>query len=63
MNYTRRPNRPDANVYRQMRRQSLSTSRRAGGSLRRGRGMGMGSILLLAIVLAFAGFFAWRLMH
>ena len=62
MNYTRRPNRPDANVYRQMRRQSLSSARRT-GSVRRGRGMGIGGILLLAIVLACAGFFAWRLMH
>jgi hypothetical protein len=61
MNYTRRPNRPDANVYRQMRRQSLGGSSRS--DARRGRrGSGARSIFLLVLILACAGAAAWMLL-
>jgi hypothetical protein len=64
MNYNRRPNRPDAGVYRQMRRQSLGPSRRSG--FRRSRGGGGGRarrVWLLVFVVAIASVVAWRLMH
>jgi hypothetical protein len=62
MNYNRRPNRPDAGVYRQMRRQSLSSSRRSG--LRRSHGgRTRGGLWLAIFVLAIASVIAWRLMH
>ena len=48
MNYNRRPNRPDANVYRQMRRQTLGRSR---GDRRGSVGWGLivFAILLLGV--------------
>jgi hypothetical protein len=65
MNYNRRPNRPDAGVYRQMRRQSLGSPR--GSGLRRGRGGGGGGrsrgVWLAIFVMAIASVVAWRLMH
>jgi hypothetical protein len=62
MNYNRRPNRPDAGVYRQMRRQSLGSSRRSG--LRRSRGgRSRGGVWLAIFVVAVAFVVAWRLMH
>jgi hypothetical protein len=62
MNYNRRPNRPDAGVYRQMRRQSLSSSR--GSGLRRSRGRkSRGGLWLVIFVAVVASVIAWRLMH
>jgi hypothetical protein len=62
MNYNRRPNRPDAGVYRQMRRQSLGSSRRVG--LRRSRGgRSRGGLWLAVLVVAIASVIAWRLLQ
>jgi len=62
MNYNRRPNRPDAGVYRQMRRQSLGSSRHSG--MRRSRGgKSRGGLWLVVFVVAIASVIAWRLMH
>jgi len=62
MNYNRRPNRPDAGVYRQMRRQSLGPSRRSG--LRRSRGgKARGGLWLAVFFVAIASVIAWRLLH
>jgi hypothetical protein len=61
MNYTRRPNRPDSSVYRQMRRQSLASSR--GSGPRRGRGAGARGVFLLVLILAVAAGVAWMLLR
>jgi hypothetical protein len=62
VNYTRRPNRPDAGVYRQMRRQSLGASRRSGPRRSRG-GRSRGGVWLVVFAIAIASVIAWRLMH
>ena len=55
-------NRPDAGVYRQMRRQSLGSSGRSG--LRRLRGgKSRGGLWLVLFVVAVASVIAWRLLH
>jgi hypothetical protein len=62
MNYNRRPHRPDAGVYREMRRQSLGASRRSGPRRSRG-GRSRGAVWLVVFVVAIASVVAWRLMH
>ena len=60
MNYNRRPNRPDGNHYREMRRRGLKGAD-DGVSHRRGRHSGFGTLLLLIVACAVVvGFFVWR---
>lgn len=58
MNYNRRPNRPDGNIYREMRRQKF---RRPGAGQRmRQTFLSVGVIVLLLIGV---GIFAWMRWH
>jgi hypothetical protein len=61
MNYSRRPNRPDANYYRETRRRGMTKTSQGSTGVRRGRGAGRGVLLLLVLVLvlACAGAGAW----
>jgi hypothetical protein len=56
MNYTRRPNRPDGNVYRDMRRQRLRSPIRM-----RTRRAGLGGLLIFVVLgLAVMSWFFWH---
>jgi hypothetical protein len=58
MNYTRRPNRPDGNLYRDMRRQKFRKPRDISRRGRRLRGA-MLPIAVLVVILLCAGIFLW----
>jgi hypothetical protein len=60
MNYSRRPNRPDANYYRETRRRSM-TAGALGSTLgrRRGRGTGLRVLWLLVLLLVGAAALWW----
>ncbi len=58
MNYNRRPNRPDGNLYREMRRRGLRPSSSSrGGSRRGGRG---GLVALVVAIVGVLGWMLWR---
>ena len=51
MNYTRRPNRPDSDVYREMRRQGLRRARGSGGAMMNPKVlMGVTAVVLVLVV-------------
>jgi hypothetical protein len=60
MNYTRRPNRPDGNVYREMRRPKLLKPGTAGVGRRQGAMVSIGAVV---VVLLCAGVLAWMHFH
>jgi hypothetical protein len=59
MNYSRRPNRPDANYYRETRRRSMAAKAFGSTGQRRRRGPGMLVFWLLLLVVACAGAVWW----
>lgn len=56
MNYTRRPNRPDGNVYREMRRQKF---RKSGGK-RHGAMLSIGALVVLLICASLVAWMHWH---
>lgn len=58
MNYTRRPNRPDSNVYRQMRRGGMRSPRARTAAISLHPKILVAAAVLLAIVIV--AWFVWK---